>query len=223
MNWVYFREGIDDFETSLAGLVEIFSRQKDYVRQHTHLLIQAQEWEQYQRQSSYLLVGEAREAAEAWLRTRFDQEQPPCEPTDLHCEYICESTKNADNLMTEVFLSFAEADGATMQRLARHLQRQAFTLWRGQSDVTSGDEYQEQIHRGIEEATNVIFLMSSVSVKSPLCLGEITYASSLKKRIIPIQLEAIAANEIPAALQGIQTITLDPSQDEAAYQKKSLI
>lgn len=220
INWVYFREGIDDFEKSLAGLVEIFSRQKDYVRQHTQLLVKAQEWEQYQRQSSYLLVGEARAAAEAWLRTRFDQEQPPCEPTDLHCEYICESTKNADNLMTDVFLSFAEADGATMQRLARHLQRQAFTLWRRQSDVASGDEYQEQMNRGIEEATNIVFLMSSVSVKSPLCLGEIAYAASLKKRIIPIQLAAISANEIPAALQGIQTIALDLSQDEAAYPKK---
>ena len=31
INWVYFREGIDDFEKSLTGLLELLNRHADYV------------------------------------------------------------------------------------------------------------------------------------------------------------------------------------------------
>ncbi len=102
INWVYFREGIDDFEKSFAGLLEFLERHKDYVHQQTYFLAKALEWERHHKQSRYLLTGDERGKAEAWLKFRFKNEQPPCEPSDLHCEFICESTKNAENLMTQV-------------------------------------------------------------------------------------------------------------------------
>ena len=80
INWVYFREDQDDFEQSLQGLLAIFQRQHDYVHRHTILLTQAQVWDQHHKQSQYLLIGEARHQAEAWLTTRFNSEQPPCWP-----------------------------------------------------------------------------------------------------------------------------------------------
>jgi hypothetical protein len=88
INWVYMREGIDDFEKAFAGLLEIFERDRDYVHQHTYLLAQALEWEKHQKQSRYLLTGDERLKAETWLKFRFEDRQPPCEPTDLHCEFI---------------------------------------------------------------------------------------------------------------------------------------
>src|SRR5919199_2892477 len=45
INWVYFREGMDDFEKSLAGLLDIVERQKTYVYQHTYFLDKALEWQ----------------------------------------------------------------------------------------------------------------------------------------------------------------------------------
>jgi hypothetical protein len=80
---------------------------RDYVEQHTQFLAKALEWERHQKQTSYLLIGEERPQAEAWLKIRFKNEQPPCTPTDLHCEFITESIKNANNLMTQVFISLA--------------------------------------------------------------------------------------------------------------------
>jgi hypothetical protein len=110
INWVYFREDADNFDKSLSGLIEIFRHHADYVRQHTEILDKALEWEQNKKQNRYLLVGEERQTAEDWLDVRFNDEQAPCQPSDLHCEFICESIKNANNLLTQVFIRYAEPD-----------------------------------------------------------------------------------------------------------------
>ena len=114
INWVYFREGIDDFEKSLAGLTELLNRHSDYVDRHTQILAKALEWERHQKQHSYLLIANEKQQAESWLKIRFKDEQAPCLPTDLHSEYITESIKNANNLMTQVFVSYADEDRSTI-------------------------------------------------------------------------------------------------------------
>ena len=78
INWVYFREGIDDFEKSFAGLLSLLDRHKEYVHSHTQILAEALEWERQQKQPRYLLDGKQRQQAEAWLKLRFKDEQPPC-------------------------------------------------------------------------------------------------------------------------------------------------
>ena len=63
VNWIYFREQIYDFETSLTALVEVLQRDKDYVYQHTKLLNQALQWETHKKPSQYLLIGQERRNA----------------------------------------------------------------------------------------------------------------------------------------------------------------
>jgi CHASE2 domain-containing sensor protein len=162
INWVYFREGIDDFETSLVGLLELLKRHGDYVRQHTQFLAKALDWEKHQKQSRYLLVGEERVKAESWLRVRFETEQPPCIPTDLHCEYIGESTKNANNLMTQVFVSYSEKNKSVMEKVVKTLRREGITIWTNKTDIKTGKDFQAQIDNGIEAADNFIYLISKV-------------------------------------------------------------
>ncbi|MFP5272844.1 TIR domain-containing protein [Coleofasciculus sp.] len=218
INWVYMREGIDDFEQSFAGLLEIFERDRDYVHQHTSFLAKALEWERHQKQSRYLLVGAQRQKAESWLQFRFKDKQPPCEPTDLHCEFICESTKNAENLMTQVFLSFADTDRAFMHKVARSLMRERMTVWTNTKDIKSGAEYGEVINRSIEQADNLVFLMSRASLKSEYCKKELTYAKLLNKRIIPLSIEAVDSEQIFPELRTIQYIKCPQDQDESNYQ-----
>jgi CHASE2 domain-containing sensor protein len=217
INWVYFREGIDDFELALAGLLQIFERDRDYVCQHTHLLIEALEWEKQHKQPRYLLIGEARAEAEAWLLTQFEEEQPPCEPTDLHCEFISESIKNANNLMTSAFLCAADADQIAVKKIARSLRRQGFTLWTKETDIAMGDETEEAINQGIEEATNILVLLSPAAVESPSCRRELAYARLLNKRLIPLLISDAAIADIPNEIQGIQPLSCVIDQDEAAY------
>jgi len=184
INWVYFREDADNFDTSLAGLIEVFHSHEDYVRQHTEILAKAREWEQNKKPSRYLLIGQERQAAEAWLDIRFKEEQAPCQPSDLHCEYICESIKNANNLLTQVFIRYAEPDREVMEKLTRTLQREKITIWTERSDIKKRMSFQEKLHRGIAIADNFVYLVSPESLTAHYCQTEIDLALSYHKRII---------------------------------------
>ncbi|MDF5732661.1 MAG: TIR domain-containing protein [Rhizonema sp. PD38] len=218
INWVYFREGIDDFEKSFAGLLEIFARHQEYVHQHTYFFSKALEWKELQKQPSYLLFAEERLQAESWLKIRFKNEQPPCEPTNLHCAYICESTKNANNLMTEVFLSYSEKERAFMEKIKATLMRESFTVWTNKTDIYSGSDFEEAIYRGIEEADNFVYLMSTASLESEFCQKELSYAFSVEKRIIPLLVEEMDLEKVPLELRALQFINFADHEEEKKYQ-----
>jgi WD40 repeat protein len=218
INWVYFREGIDDFETSFTGLISLIRKQADYVEQHTRFLTKALDWERNQKQTSYLLVGEERIQAESWLKIRFKDEQPPCQPTDLHCEFIGESTKNANNLLTQVFLSHSDTDRAILEKVAKSLRREAFTIWTNRTDIKTGTEFQNEINQGIEGADNLVYLISPDSIQSKYCQDELSLAFGNKKRIIPLLIEPTELEEIPPHIRALQFIDFTNSQDEASYQ-----
>jgi WD40 repeat protein len=219
INWIYCREGIDDFEKAFQGLLEILSRQQSYVRQHTLLLSKALEWGRQQKQSRYLLVGDERRQAEAWLKMRFKDEQAPCTPSYLHCEFITESIKNANNLMTQVFLSYAEEEIEVMEKVRQSLRREGFTVWTNKTDIQTGVSFVEAIYRGIEEADNLVYLMSPASLESTYCQQEIEYALSLNKRIIPLLVKPADLKQVPSALQGLQYIDLTDNTIELDYQQ----
>ncbi|NET59648.1 MAG: TIR domain-containing protein [Symploca sp. SIO2E6] len=222
INWVYFREGIDDFEKSFLGLLELFERHKTYVHQHTYFLTKALEWERHQKQYSYLLVGEERQQAEAWLKVRFNHEQPPCIATERHCEYITESIKNANNLMTQVFLSYSQTDKTTMEDLRRSLMQECFTVWTNTTDIQTSEDFEDAINRGIEQADNLIFLLSPDSLTSKYCQQELNYALSLNKRIIPVLVRETDPKQIPDTLRSLQYIDLtDNVKEEYYYQDES--
>ncbi|UBF26589.1 TIR domain-containing protein [Kovacikia minuta CCNUW1] len=218
INWVYFREGIDDFERSLAALLAVFERDRSYVRQHTHFLSKALEWERTHKQTRFLLVGEERQRAEEWLSFPLE-DAPPCLPTDLHCEYITESTKNANNLMTQVFLSWSDKDRAFMEQLRKSLLREGFTLWISRSDIKTGADFQRMIDQGIEEADNVVYLISPDSLQSRYCQQEINYALSLNKRIIPLLICPVDLDLIPPELRELQFINFADNTNEERYQR----
>ncbi|MEQ9622173.1 toll/interleukin-1 receptor domain-containing protein, partial [Coleofasciculus chthonoplastes] len=218
INWVYFREGIDDFEQSFAGLIDLLKRHADYVEQHTQFLAKALEWERHQKQTSYLLVGEERQQAEAWLKIRFKDDQPPCFPSDLHCEYITESIKNANNLMTQVFISYADEDRATMEKIRRSLRQESITVWTNTTDIQTGEAFEEAIKRGIEQADNVVYLLSPDSVMSDFAQRELEYALSLNKRIIPVLVREIPPEKVPSAVRDLHYIDLTDNVKEEDYQ-----
>ncbi|MEG5104709.1 TIR domain-containing protein, partial [Microcoleus sp. AT13-A5] len=217
INWVYFREGIDDFEKSLAGLTELLNRHADYVEKHTQFLTKALEWERQQKQHRWLLVGDEKKQAESWLKIRFKDEQPPCFPADLHCEYITESIKNANNLMTQVFVSYAEPDKATMEKIRNSLRRESLTVWTNTTDIQTGEAFEAAIQRGIEQADNVVYLLSPDSMDSHFARKELEIALSLNKRIIPILVRETSAEQIPNALRNLQYIDLTDNVQEDDY------
>lgn len=218
INWIYTREGIDDPDHALTQLLQLFDRHRTYVHQHTILLSQALDWQRHNQQSQYLLTGEEHRQAQTWLQVHFQNEQPPCLPTDLHCEFITESIKNADNLMTQVFLAHAEEDDTVSDRVRRNLMREGFTVWVSKTDIQTGAEFQTAIDRGIEEADNIVYLLSPDAIQSPYCQHELNYALSLNKRIIPILVRPTDPALVPLALRNLQYIDLTNNSTESDYQ-----
>lgn len=217
INWVYAREGQDDFEAAFQGILQLMQQHRSYVNQHTQVLAGALTWEQNHRQTRYLLVGDACRRAETWLKTRFEDSQPPCLPTDIQCEFITESLKNANNLMTQVFLAYAEEDKVAMQKVRRSFWRQAITVWTNTTDIKTGTDFQEAIDQGIAQADNLVYLLSPSSMQSTYCQHELDYAIALHKRIIPILVRPTEVDSQPPELKGLQYIDLTDNEREEDY------
>lgn len=208
INWVYCREGIDDFEQSFSGLLELLARHKDYVNQHTYFLDKSLAWERQHKGSQHLLIGKERQQAEAWLKVRFKDEQPPCTPTDLHCEFISESIKNAYNLMSQVFLSYAYENEAVMRQIRTSLWRAGFTVWTNTADIQTGETFEAAIKQGVAQADNLVYLLSPDSLNSTYCQQELNYALALNKRIIPVLVSPVEPEQIPPELRSLHYIDL---------------
>jgi len=193
LNWIYCREGQDDIDLAVQKVLKVIGEHREHVRRHTELLIQALAWERDHKQTDGLLTGDRCEQGLAWLQKTFTESQPPCEPTDLQCEFITESLKNANNLMTQVFLAYADADKAIMEQVRRSLWREGIVVWvnTNLSDIQTGEAFQQAINQGIEQADNLVYLLSPQALASPHCHRELSYAHTLHKRIIPILVSPI--------------------------------
>ena len=243
LNWINFREGIDDYDRALEQLVETLEDQKAFVHQHTEYLVKALAWAENQHKPRYLLRGADREAAEAWLKQAIADDPPFCQPIDLHCEFITESTKYAEDQLTRVFLCYADEDTDLKESIRRQLDRvpnprpqaapslslrirqllmrAGFTVWDRRYDLVTGASVDEAIERGIEGADSFIFLLSPNSVQSRHCLNELNYALALHKRIIPVLVKALAAGTVPTVLKNVRLIDLHDAEDLSTYQSGS--
>jgi len=219
INWVYARqkedenlplaawEDIDDRQKALADIQTLFEKDKVYVHQHTEILNQALEWIRHDRDSQYLSIGEEREAHEKWLLTDFGARQAPCLPTFLHAEFISEARKNAENLMTDVFVSYAAEEKFVREEVRLTLAHRAITTWTHDRDIQTGQDFNRAIYTGVEQADNFIFLISEKSTHSKHCVRELNRALELNKRIIPLLIDPHAAYDIPPQIRNLQYIT----------------
>lgn len=223
-NWIYMREQADDaiprnewkqidsFDISYSGLLSLINLHKDYVRRHTLLLNMALVWYNNQKMTNFLIVGTDRVESEAWLiKDTFKNEkgeltQPPCLPTLSHAEFICESKKNSVNLQTDTFLSYSVENKEAKDRIYKSLIKRGITVWLHTNDIEKGEDFEEAIKRGIEQADNFIYFISKESVISEYCQFELVYALKLNKRIIPILIDNTANSSIPSEIRKMQYI-----------------
>ena len=96
----------DDFDGSLALLVEAIETDLDWVRQHTRWGNLATAWEKKGHDRSLLVRGSELEDAERWLS---EQSEKDPEPTDLQRRFILESRRNATRRGRIVFAAVAVA------------------------------------------------------------------------------------------------------------------
>lgn len=202
-----FGEVTDTTESILERVRLVLERQKEHVRQHTHLTLEALNWAQHQKSNNFLLVGKERQEAEEWLLKEFTPpKQPPCLPSDLLAEYIVEARKNAENRMTDVFICYAVEDKPIRNQVIKALARHAVTTWIHDKDIQKSTTYGKAIEAGIEGADNFFFFLSPESVRSEYCLKELDHAIRYNKRLVPLLIKPTPEPDIPEALRGLQYI-----------------
>jgi WD40 repeat protein len=105
-NWVYLRDQ-DNYDAGISKVFESINVDLDWVRQHTRLLQRAREWEDKNRNNSFLLQGADLEEAERWMTQAAAQEGREVVP--LQAEYVAASRTAATKRQRTVlvFVSLA--------------------------------------------------------------------------------------------------------------------
>jgi len=91
INWIFCREQ-NEYQQAFDRLVEAVRTDLDWVRAHTRLLVRAREWENKNRDRSYLLRGRDLSEAETWQAQAAGKEPSPAA---LQLEYILASRKSS--------------------------------------------------------------------------------------------------------------------------------
>lgn len=212
-----FGNDIDSFEESFERIVKVIENQKEYIHHHTKILQKALLWQNNRRQTHFLLVGKERQDAQNWLTFSFvAPDQPPCLPSVLQSEFITESKKNADNLMSEIFLCFANQEKKEAEKIRKGLIKAGITVvlpinlaQRENQNGLDSSNYIEEIKEQIAHADNFVFVLSPYSIQNPDCLRELDFALTFHKRISVILAKEVKTEDLPESLRLLSSSYID--------------
>lgn len=212
INWIFFRDEIDDFEVSLEGLIRAIKKHDNYIYKHTEYLNKALEWSRNQKRNQYLLKEEVKRQASAWLKYKFFGEQAPCFPTNLHSEFICESIKQAQGLMTQACLCYGRSqlvghgEPNITEKIRNALLSNCIVISENCTNLQQDQDFDAATRRNIELADNFIYLVSPESLQSNYCQLQFQYAFECNKRLIFLLIEDTPSELYPTALDEIKII-----------------
>lgn len=88
--------------------------------------------------------------------------------------------------MSHIFVSYSRKDIDFAKRLVEALKKNELDIWIDWKDIPKGEDFEQEIYRGIEAAEAFLFLLSIHSITSKMCNKEIVHAVKNNKRILPI-------------------------------------
>jgi WD40 repeat protein len=88
--------------------------------------------------------------------------------------------------MSHIFVSYSRKDLDFAQKIVDALAANDLDTWVDWKSIPKGEDWEQEIYRGIEEADAFLFLLSPDSVTSEMCNREIAHAVENGKRILPI-------------------------------------
>ena len=88
--------------------------------------------------------------------------------------------------MSHIFISYSRKDIDLAQQIVAALADNDLDTWVDWNSIPKGEDWLQEIYRGIEEADAFLFLVSEDSVVSEPCNAEIAHAVKNGKRILPV-------------------------------------
>lgn len=108
--------------------------------------------------------------------------------------------------MSEVFISYSRKNKEFVTRLHAALEEQGRETWVDWEGIPLSAEWLQEIYDAIDAAHTFLFVISPQSIASKTCRLEIAYALSRKKRILPVMVQPVSPDAMPAELSAIQYI-----------------
>ncbi len=105
-----------------------------------------------------------------------------------------EEVKEA-GMKARIFVSYSRKDSVAARKLINAFKEMKYDVWVDWEDIPPATRWMDQIEEGIEKSDAFIFFISPASIASEVCNIEINHAAKYNKRIIPIVLKDVAANE----------------------------
>ena len=118
---------------------------------------------------------------------------------------------------TYAFLSYSSKDRPFVQQLAADLEARGVKLWwdRHQQDgIQPAQDWERTLRAKLDEITHFVSLLTPNSVESNMVRAELQIASSSKKVLVPVLVQALKPNTMPMQLIPLQYIDLT---DATAY------
>jgi|GEM_PF-2746661 len=88
--------------------------------------------------------------------------------------------------MSHIFISYSRKDFGLAGKIVQTLAENNLDTWIDWKSIPKGEDWEQEIYRGIEKADAFLFLISPDSVRSDMCNKEIVHAVQNGKRILPI-------------------------------------
>ena len=120
--------------------------------------------------------------------------------------------------MAHVFISYSRKDIESARKLTEAFKGQDLDFWIDWEEIPPTVEWWREIEKGIEGADNFLFLLSPDSASSRVCKRELEHAVKNGKRLIPVLVRDIRAEEAPEELRPLNWIFLkEESEFQAAF------
>ncbi|HXC83146.1 MAG TPA: toll/interleukin-1 receptor domain-containing protein [Trebonia sp.] len=117
----------------------------------------------------------------------------------------------------QLFISYARPDRTRAESLTLRLRQAGINVWLD-SDLVGGQAWWDRILDQLRSCDAVVAAVSRASIKSQACRSEREYAAILGKPILPLTLEPMSSEMLPADIARIQTIDYSQPSEAAAFE-----
>src|SRR5215208_6753850 len=115
--------------------------------------------------------------------------------------------------MASLFISYSRKDIEAARKLTEAFKGQGLDFWIDWEGIPPTVDWWKEIEKGIEEADIFLFLISPDSARSKVCKQEIEHAVKNGKRLIPVVVRDVRADETPEELRRLNWIFLKEEDD----------
>jgi len=125
--------------------------------------------------------------------------------------------------MIDVFISYSRKDIAFARLLHQSLKENQLETWIDWQDIPPSADWLAEVYEAIEWADAFVFVISETSLGSEICGLEIAHAAKHNKRLIPIVIKDVEAEQVPKELAVLNWIFFEEAGEKFADAMEDLV